>query len=166
VYLVFLIPDVAGTASLLGHSNDNSDTSDSNNNSFEDEEPHKLMRWGKQNWKLNGPENEMGHHLLRGNTNRLGNMVRNVEVRRPDSTDALSHGCRASICLNGMPEKSCDHSNNNGEASKVPAESRFKRHREGDMKALSNSTVENKRYCAYQATEDDTNDRLPPSNSQ
>jgi hypothetical protein len=121
------------------------------------------MRWSQQNRKLNGPENEMRNHLLRGDSDRFGNMVRDVEVRWPDSTNTLGHSSGTSISLNSMPEKSSNHSDDNCESSKMPAKSRFKCYWEGNMKTLSNSTVENQRYCADQATKYDANDRLAPT---
>ena len=89
---------------------------------LEDEEPLQLVRRRKKNRELDRPKDQVANHLLRSNANRFRDMVGDVKIRRPDSSDTLSHCGGASIRLNGVPEEGSYHTGHDGEARKVPSE--------------------------------------------
>ncbi len=93
----------------------------------------------------------------------LGDVVRDVEVGRPDGTDDLGHGGGASIRLDGMPEECGDGSGDDGEAREVPAEGGPHGHGEGDVKTGADHAVEDQGNGADQAAEDDADNSLTPT---
>lgn len=130
---------------------------------LKDEEPLKLMWRSKQDRKLDRPEDDMADHLLSGDPNRCRDMVGDVKIGRPDSTNALSHCCRSSVGLNSMPEERSSHSYDDGETSEVPAEGRLHSHGEGYVKTGSKNTVQDQWHSAAKTSEDDADNGLTPS---
>lgn len=65
---------------FLSHGYHNSSGSCSNDDGFENEEPFQLVRWRKEEWELDAPEDEMRDHLLSGDPRGCWDMVRNIEV--------------------------------------------------------------------------------------
>lgn len=119
-------------------------------------EPLELVRRDEQDRELHHPKDEVADHLLRRETDRLGYVVRNVEIRRPDGTDHLRHGSRAGIGLDSMPEECSHGTSDDGKPGKVPTEGGTSRDRIGNMKSGANETVEDEGNRAHETTAYDT----------
>ena len=87
-----LFPDSPRPACKLSHANNGTSGSRKDNDRLEHKEPAQFMGGNEQDRKLHTPEEEVGYHLLRSNASGLGQVVRDVEIRGPDSSDHLSHG--------------------------------------------------------------------------
>lgn len=120
------------------------------------------MRRGEKNWELDGPKDEVADHLLGRDADGLRDVVGDVEIRWPNCADALSHGCGSGVGLNGVPKECSNHTDNNGEAGKVPSEGRAHCDREGNVETSTHNTVENEGNCAADGSKDDTVDSLAP----
>ena len=104
----------------------------------------------------------MRHHLLGRNPNGFRDVVWNVEIGGPDGSDTLRHGCRPSVGLDGVPEERSHQTYNDCEAAEVPSKGGTHGNGEGHMKTSADDTVEDKRYSADYATEDDAVDCFSP----
>ena len=120
------------------------------------------MGRGEQDWKLDRPEDKVADHLLGRDADGLWDVVGDIEVRRPNCADALSHGCGSGIGLNGMPKERSNHADNDGEAGKVPSEGGAHGDREGNVEASADNTVEDEGYCAADRSKDDAVYSLAP----
>ena len=129
---------------------------------LEDEKPLELVRRDEQDRELDAPEDQVADHALGRDTDALGDVVRDVQVGRPDGTDDLRHGRRARVGLDGMPEEGCDSSGDDGEAGEVPAEGGAHGHGEGDMETSTDHAVEDQGNGADQTAKDDADDSLAP----
>lgn len=108
----------------------------------------------------------MANHLLRSQTNRLGDMIRHVEVRRPDCPDHLCHRRRAGVSLNRMPEQRRDSSSDNCEACKVKSEGSTSGDGVRNVETGADEAVEDKWNGAHQTAADDAVNRLTPGYRQ
>lgn len=106
------------------------------------------MGWGEQNRELNGPEDQVTDHLLGGDADRRGDVVGNVKIRWPDRSDHLGDSSGASVCLNGVPEKSGGHTSDDSKFGEVPTERRAHGDGERDMETSSKHTVQHERDSA------------------
>lgn len=118
MYRVVLVPNIPCTARFYCHCNNSCSAHSQDHHGFEDEEPLEFVRRDEEDWELNAPEDEVRQHLLRRDACRFGEVVRDVEIARPDRSDHLRQGCGTGICLNSMPEEGCDHAGHHGEARK------------------------------------------------
>lgn len=90
-------------------------------------------------------------------------MIWNIEIRGENGSDDLSHGCRSSVCLNGVPKQCSDSSNDDRKAREVPAERRAHGNWEGNMQVCSNHSVEYQRYSADKRAEYNTVNCFAPA---
>lgn len=105
----------------------------------------------------------MADKLLTRNADALGDVVRYVEITRPDCSDALRDGRAPGICLYGVPEESGDHANHDGETCEVESETGASGDREGNAKMGANCTVEYHGNSVEKRAEDETDDCFAPS---
>lgn len=85
---------------------------------------------------------------MRRDSNGLWDVVGDVKIGRPDGSDHLGDSSRAGVRLNGVPEESSSHANDDSEFGKVPAERGAHGNREGYVETSSKYTIEDKRNGA------------------
>lgn len=124
------------------------------------------MGRNQQDGELNRPEYEVTDHLLCRDANRLGYVVGDIEVGRPDRANNLGHGRTSGIRLDGVPKQGGDGSGDDSELGKVPAEGRSHGDGEGNVESSSHGAVEDERNCADQAAEDDAYNSLAPEDGR
>lgn len=73
-----LVPNVANSAGLLGHGNDDGNANDWDDDGLENEEPLKLVRRDQQDGKLDAPKDEVSDQLVRSQAGSREERVRNV----------------------------------------------------------------------------------------